>query len=148
MRILSYLLILLAVLAIAASAYVRFAPISADDWHVDPSEVTPPTTRNYALIAGSEAMSVDAPALAVAGRLQTIAEADGAQVIAGSFAEGFVTVVIRSRLFGFPDFVTVKLVPDGETTRVNIFSRARYGQFDLGVNTTRVQRWLTAARGE
>ncbi len=148
MRIFILILIVLAVLTVAASAFVRFASITPSDWHVDPEEVTPPTSPNFALLAGTEAISVDAPALALAGRLQTIAEADGAQVIAGSLAEGFVTYVIRTRLMGYPDFVTLKLVPEGETTRMHIFSRARYGESDLGVNTARVQRWLTAARGE
>lgn len=148
MRIFLIIVLLLAILAIAASAYVRLAPITATDWHVDPSEVAPPTTPNFALLAGVEAISVDAPALALAGRLQTIAEAEGAEAIAGSLAEGFVTYVVRTRLMGYPDFVTITLVPEGEVTRMHIFSRSRYGQSDLGVNTARVQRWLTAARGE
>lgn len=148
MRILMYIVLALVIATIALTIYVRLAPVDAARWHVDPEEVARPTTRNFSLLAGREAIAIDAPALAVAGRLQEAADAEGAQVIAGSLGEGFVTYMIRSRIMGFPDFLTLKLVPEGDTTRLHIFSRARYGGSDLGVNTGRVQRWLTAARGE
>lgn len=143
-----YIILALVILTLAATIYVRLAPVDAARWHVDPEEVTPPTSRNFSLVAGPQAIAIDAPALAVAGRLQTVADAEGAQVVAGSLGEGFVTYVIRSRIMGFPDFLTLRLVPEGEATRLHIFSRARYGTSDLGANTARVQRWLTAARGE
>lgn len=148
MRILIYIVLSLVVLTIAAAIYVRMAPVDAAQWHVDPEEVTPPASRNFALLAGAEAIAIDAPAFAVAGRLQAVAEAEGAQVIAGNLGEGHVTYVVRSRIMGYPDFVSLRLVPEDDTTRLHIFSRSRYGESDLGVNTARVQRWLTAARGE
>lgn len=148
MKILLYFIAALVVLTIALAAYVRLAPVNAVDWHVDPEEVTPPADPMYALLAGQSAATVSAPALAVAGRLQAIAEAEGAEVIAGSLGEGFVTFIARSRIIGFPDFISIRLVPEDETTRLHIFARARYGRSDLGVNTARVQRWLTAARDE
>lgn len=149
MRILIYILAALIVAVIAAAVYVRVAPVAVDDWHVDPEATSPPQTPNFVLFAGSQAVPVDAPTLAVAGRVQAVAEAEGAQVLAGSAAEGFVTYVVRSRIMGYPDFVTIRLEPgeDGGT-QVNIFSRSRYGRSDLGVNAARVQRWLTAARDE
>ena len=148
MRILLYILVAALVAVIAVSAYVRLAPVDPADWHVDPDAVTPPSTPNYILLAGSSAASIPAPALAVAGRLQAIAEADGAQLIAGSLGEGFATYMVRTRIMGFPDFITIRLVPEDEATRLHIFARARYGHSDLGTNTARVQRWLTAARDE
>lgn len=148
MKIFLYILLALVALTFAAALYVRLAPVDAADWHVDPEQVTPPTSPNYALLAGSGAATIPAPALAVAGRVQAIAEAEGAQVLAGSLAEGFVTYVVRSRIMGFPDFISLRLVPENDTTRLHIFSRSRDGYSDLGVNTARVQRWLDAARGE
>ncbi|GAB5446564.1 DUF1499 domain-containing protein [Gymnodinialimonas sp.] len=148
MRILLYILLALVLVTVATAVYVRLAPINAADWHVEPEEVRPPSSPNFLLLAGPSAATVPAPALAVAGRLQAIAEAEGAQVVAGSLGEGFVTYVARSRLMGFPDFITIRLVPEEDTTRLHIFARSRFGQSDLGVNTARVQRWLTAARDE
>lgn len=148
MRILLYLVVALVVALIALSAYVRLAPIDLAEWHVDPDTVTPPTSPNFSLLAGASAVGIHAPALAVAGRLQSIADAEGAQVVAGSLGEGFVTYVDRSRIMGFADFISIRLVSEDDITRLHIFSRARYGYSDLGANTARVQRWLTAARDE
>jgi uncharacterized protein (DUF1499 family) len=46
---------------------------------------------------------------------------------------------------GFPDYVSVRFLDlgDGETG-VAVYSRARYGQSDLGVNRARVENWLAA----
>jgi uncharacterized protein DUF1499 len=50
----------------------------------------------------------------------------------------------RSALFRFPDVITVEFVPLGpERSSVAIYSRARYGKLDFGVNRARVERWFT-----
>lgn len=148
MRILLYILAVLLVALITLSAYVRLAPVDPAEWHVDPDTVTPPDAPNFSLLAGASAVGIPAAALAVAGRLQSIAETDGGVLIAGSLGEGFATYMVRSRIMGFPDFITIRLVPEDESTRLHIFSRSRHGYSDLGANTARVQRWLTAARDE
>jgi uncharacterized protein (DUF1499 family) len=49
----------------------------------------------------------------------------------------------RSRLFGFPDRIDVEVVPDGEhSAMLAIYSRSRYGYYDLGANRRRVEEWL------
>ncbi len=51
----------------------------------------------------------------------------------------------RSRLFGFPDLVTVQVEPRGHGgSSLFVWSRARYGIRDFGVNRARMRRWLTA----
>ena len=51
----------------------------------------------------------------------------------------------RSRLFGFTDLIDVQLVePEPGRVSLAIFSRARYGFYDLGVNRRRARRWLRA----
>jgi hypothetical protein len=50
----------------------------------------------------------------------------------------------RSTLFRFPDLVTVEFValaPDRSS--LALYSRARYGRYDFGVNRQRVLRWLS-----
>lgn len=51
----------------------------------------------------------------------------------------------RSRFLGFPDIVTVafEAAPGGGAS-LAIYSRARYGYYDFGVNRRRVARWLAA----
>jgi uncharacterized protein (DUF1499 family) len=52
-------------------------------------------------------------------------------------------LVQRSRVFRFPDTVTVQVfpLPDGGST-LAMYSRSNYGRSDLGVNKARVRRWL------
>ena len=52
-------------------------------------------------------------------------------------------LVQRSRIFRFPDTITVQVFPlaDGGAT-LAMYSRSNYGRSDLGVNKARVQRWL------
>ncbi len=59
-----------------------------------------------------------------------------------------ITYVQRSRVFGFPDCLTVKAVAIESTGEAGagliIWSRARYGRSDFGVNRARVEAWLAA----
>lgn len=53
----------------------------------------------------------------------------------------------RSRIFGFPDVITVQFVSTGEgASTLAIYSRSKYGRGDLGVNRGRVERWLDLIR--
>jgi len=53
----------------------------------------------------------------------------------------------RSAVFGFPDVITVEFVslaPDRSS--LALYSRARYGRSDFGVNRRRLERWLSQLR--
>ncbi len=52
-------------------------------------------------------------------------------------------VIQRSRVFRFPDIVTVEVLPlDDARSTLAIYSRSRYGRRDFGVNRDRVEAWL------
>ena len=52
-------------------------------------------------------------------------------------------LVQRSRIFRFPDFIDLRILPsDDGGAALAIYSRARYGVRDFGVNRERVERWL------
>jgi uncharacterized protein (DUF1499 family) len=67
------------------------------------------------------------------------------QRLAGGPGEDWTTYVLRSRVFGFPDYASVRVL-DGAagTSSLAIFARARFGRSDLGVNRARVEKWLAA----
>lgn len=143
-----WILIALVIAAAGLLAYIRLAPSDAARWHVDPGQAQDPGPRGALL---SKAVSL-APAEALA-RLAEIALAEPRTVLlAGSPAEGRLTFVARSRVFGFPDYVTVSAAPnaqvdaqgqgDGEGAQLHILSRLRFGGSDLGVNAARAARWL------
>ncbi len=145
MRILLLILLFLIGLSVAAALYFRFVPMPSDDWHVEPADVTAPTTPNYELRAGDTAVMLPSPVSEVAARLHEIARAEGATLLAGDLETGHATYVVRSRLMGYPDAISLSLSPEGAGTRVEIFSRSRFGYSDMGVNAARVARWIAAA---
>jgi hypothetical protein len=145
MRILIAIVAVVVLAVLGGAIYFRLVPMPPEVWHVDPGTVDPPATPNYALRSGADAPVIPRPPEAVAARLDAVARSDGATRIAGDLAEGHATYVVRSRIMGFPDAVSIRLEPAGEGTRVDIFSRSRFGQSDLGVNEARVDRWIAAA---
>ncbi|SFB78945.1 DUF1499 domain-containing protein [Tropicimonas isoalkanivorans] len=141
--------LILAILAVAAFAllYFRLAPSDPARWHVDPRTGRPGDGRFTVLPEGGdiEGPVFGADPQAVLGQFDSIAVGSTrTSRLAGSVADGRVTYVSRSLLFGFPDYTTVEAVPEGQGTRLLIFARARYGKGDMGVNRRRVSGWLEA----
>lgn len=69
-------------------------------------------------------------------------EALAAQDLAGGERQRH--FVQRSRVFGFPDLVTVSFWAGPDGTAIAVYSRAVYGYGDFGVNRRRVERVLAA----
>ena len=143
----------LIVLVVVVAAYaIRRLDHDAGVWHVDPlTAPTPSTPNSYRVAPAGAAIDSDAVAptfdmsaadLAVA--FDRAARGDGrVDVVGGSPSEGFVTYVQTSGLFGFPDYISVRLIElDGDRSTLAVLSRSRLGQSDLGVNKKRVERWL------
>jgi uncharacterized protein (DUF1499 family) len=67
------------------------------------------------------------------------------RLIHGDAGSGQAEFVARSRVFRFPDRITVgvfALPGGGERSALAIWSRAVYGRRDFGVSRARVERWL------
>ena len=63
----------------------------------------------------------------------------------GDGGNGQAAFVARSRIFRFPDRITVAVFAmpgEGERSALAIWSRAVYGRRDFGVNRRRIERWL------
>lgn len=132
-------LVLLAVLTVAALAivlWIRLAPSDPARWHVDPLTTPDPATPNFARVDRIVALPPETLAESIARR----ARDEGAVLLAGDAIHA--TWIARSRLMRYPDYVSLRLIPEGEGTRVVAFSRARFGRGDLGVNAARLARWL------
>ena len=55
-----------------------------------------------------------------------------------------IVLVQHSAGFGFPDVITAEFVPLGPgQSSIALYSRARYGKLDFGVNRKRVERWIS-----
>lgn len=117
------------ILVVALAAYVRLAPSDPARWHQD---VTAEQDKDFA--GGAiRVVQVDLAAM------DKVIRESGARVLSGSVQEGHITYISRTRIAGFPDYVTVQ--KHGDTLR--IFSRLRFGKSDLGVNKRRVEGWLS-----
>lgn len=131
-------LAILAVIGVAVSAYVRLAPTDPSHWHAMPAAVTNRDTDGGAMRvigAGQDGLA----------RLDRIIQATPrTDVLTGSVKAGMITYVTRSRVFGFPDYTTVRQAGP----QLEIYGRLRFGRSDLGVNAARIDDWLqTFAQG-
>lgn len=149
MKYLYRALVLVVLGVVAVGLFVRFAPVTPEDWHVDPVTVVRPDAENFYLLRPQDgdgpAPVFDAAPETVAMAFQELAGAmPRSRLLHGSAAEGHMTVIVRSQLIGFPDFVTVKVLKVEGGTALAVFSRSRYGHSDMGVNKTRVEEWLAA----
>ena len=120
---------------------------------LDLESFAPPRAWNWALIApaGTAVRGAARSAPAFASDLDSLRQAvlriAAAEPKTELMAEegGCLRFRARSRLFGFPDLIDVRLIePEPGRVSLAIFSRARYGFYDLGVNRRRVRRWLRA----
>lgn len=128
--------------ALVFAAFVRLAPTDPARWHVSlaasPRSIKPNDAASY---PGAPELAL--PPAALAQRIADIALAEPRTVlIAGSVAAGHMTFVQRSALWGFPDFITVEVLPAPGGSALRLWSRSRFGYSDMGVNAARRDRWL------
>lgn len=55
---------------------------------------------------------------------------------------GSIEAVARSPIMGFREDIAIRVVPDGEDSRVDIRSASRYFESDLGSNAARVKKFI------
>ena len=146
-RFLVLTLLLIALGVVGLSLYVRYAPVNPADWNVaiagleaasadpctDKISLVPQGARVTCLVPGTPAE--------VLAKLDAIALA-GPRTIKLVATDSLVTWESRSQLMGFPDYITVELAAAPEGTRLDIFSRQRFGGGDMGVNAARLKAWL------
>lgn len=75
-------------------------------------------------------------------RVDAVATAMGWEVVARAPADGRLEAVATSEWFGFRDDIVVRIRPDGGGSRVDIRSKSRDGESDLGVNARRIREFI------
>lgn len=136
-------LALVCIAVAALAAYIRFAPSDPARWHIAlhprPAELAGPSAQMVVLRGGAY---IDLPmADDLLARLNAIAMATPrTKLLAGSVSEGRITWITRSALWGFPDYTTAEVGPQGLT----LYARLRFGGGDRGVNAARLAGWIAA----
>lgn len=130
-----------------AMAAVRLAPLDPARWHVSLAGQPRSAKPNDAAIYPPEGGAWPLAPQALAAAVQAVALAEPrTRLLAGSPAEGRMTFVQRSAVWGFPDLVTVETFAEGPGAGLRLWSRSRFGYSDFGVNRARADRWLAALR--
>ncbi|MDE3240986.1 MAG: DUF1499 domain-containing protein [Paracoccaceae bacterium] len=139
--------LILVLLIAAAMAYVRLSPNAPARWHQDPMTAGQPGMSNGYLLrpTGGDAAAPDYAMTpeALAEKIDKVALSwPRTHLFAGSVQAGFMTYITRTRLWGFPDFTSVKVLPAPGGATFAAFARSRFGKSDLGVNKARLAAWL------
>jgi len=129
---------LLIVLALCGLAWVRLAPSDPARWHVNPMTARDPGSPNFARIAPGTVVTAEDPATLAARIDAALLAMPRVTRLAGEPKGGFVTYVARSRLLGFPDYITVRTLAADRGATFAALSRARFGRSDFGVNAARL----------
>lgn len=94
--------------------------------------------------ARSPVFPADPAALGAALRRVALAEPRTQLLSADEGAHRY-EFVQRSALFRFPDYISVQIVPAGDNrSALAVYSRAKVGHSDFGVNRRRIERWVSA----
>jgi len=144
----------LAILFVGFAIWVRLAPDTVE-FHVEPLEA-PGTGKPNSWRAGPDGAGpqpldattpvYDASPAYLAAAFDAFAMAQpGVSRLMVSDDDLCVTYVQRSRIMGYPDYFSIRFLDLGRgDAGVAVFSRARYGGSDHGVNRARVEKWLAA----
>ena len=106
--------------------------------------VCPPDACRAVADAPSRSFAVDPPTLMAVWK-EVIVETPRTTIIAEDPTRLLVMAQTRSRLLGFVDTITLRLLPQpGGQTSYAADSRAELGYYDFGVNRRRLERWAAA----
>ncbi|PLS20341.1 DUF1499 domain-containing protein [Neptunicoccus cionae] len=143
-------------LVVAALLWFRFAPSNPALWHKDPATVQKTAKPNQFLMRGgadsdgadTAAEIFDVPAEELARAFHKVAMAQPrVSVLAEADNDFWITYVQRSKLMGYPDYISVRIEPVGtDRSALLVYSRSRFGRSDLGVNKARMKDWLGQLR--
>jgi len=82
------------------------------------------------------------PLEAAFSRARAAAEAMGWEIVAADPKAGRIEAVASTFWFGFKDDVVVRIVPEGQGSRVDVRSKSRVGVSDVGTNARRIRAYL------
>ncbi len=134
---------------VAIMGFIRLSPSDARVWNVpiaDDVAANPGPCADQVRVLTNGARSaciLPGQPADVLTKLGAIADAyPRTTVLAGGPADGRVTWIARSKVMGFPDYITAEAVAVSGGTRLDVYARQRFGSSDLGVNAARLKLWL------
>ena len=140
---------LLLMIVMSGLIYIRTAPNDLARIHSIPANSAVPGKQEYfnAGIIISERVNAKPQAL-LQDLHEIITATPRTTALTGSVEGGMISYVTRSRVLGFPDYTTVRTVPEDDHSRLIIYSRLRFGRYDFKVNSYRLYIWMAAIEAE
>jgi len=136
---------LLLMIALSGLVYIRLAPDDVALVHVAPPRGATPEAPVIEQGGALFVADFNTPPQQMWQMVQQVVlSTPRTKYLAGSAKAGMITYVTRSLVFGFPDYTTVTVAPNGQGSRVTLFGRLRYGRSDFGVNAKRLRGWVKA----
>ena len=81
-------------------------------------------------------------------RVDKVAMAMGWDIVARAPADGRLEAVDSTMWFGFHDDIVVRIRPEGSGSRIDVRSKSRVWQADLGVNASRIRDFTARLKAE
>lgn len=140
-----YILVGLCVAVLGLMAWVRLAPHDVARFHQE-IRVENQTTfdvKKTGVLAVTDPYA-GSPSDVMRRFVDLALSSPRTKVLTGSVESGRITLVTRTRFWGFADYSTIESVQTSEGSRLKIFARMRFDGSDWGVNAKRVESWLKA----
>ena len=151
MKTMLYAALVVALAVAGLSLWVRLAPSDTAYWNaalpVDRTALSGPCAQQISKIPKGAAATCLLPGdpASVLTKLATRAAATPrTTLLSGTPQEGRMTWISRSKLMGYPDYITAQATSAKSGTRLDILSRQRFGSGDRGVNAARLTQWLSS----
>jgi uncharacterized protein (DUF1499 family)/uncharacterized membrane protein YvlD (DUF360 family) len=81
-------------------------------------------------------------------RVDSVAMAMDWDVVARAPGDGRLEAIATSEWFGFHDDIVVRIRPEGTGSKIDIRSKSRVGDSDLGVNAKRIREFIARLKAE
>lgn len=92
-------------------------------------------------------MILPVPVQVAFNRALDAARSMGWEIIARDAAAGRIEATATTPWFGFKDDIVIRVTPEGTSSRIDVRSKSRVGQSDVGANARRIRAYLANLRG-
>ena len=146
MRRLLPFILLFAALLICILVWVRAAPVAVADWHVSPASAASPSGAEVQIVGDKAPAFAAPPEKLVSVLVEIAASKRRLRILANTASPHRITIEVRSKWLGFPDYMTFEAVPQANGTRIEVLARSRFAGYDWGVNSARTAHWIDQVR--
>jgi uncharacterized protein (DUF1499 family) len=126
--------------------FVAIAPLRANapngvDYKAEDN--VEPTKQAYPDL---QPLVTDVPPRDLFTRAEKVARDMGWEIVAAETDEGRIEATDTTLWFGFKDDIVIRIVAEGEGSRLDIRSMSRVGKSDLGKNAERIRKFIAAVK--